>query len=75
MSVTVTAVNPTDESYRETHEDVVHDDGRSLSATPEGQLYVFDHAPKEVAESREVSTLGHTVAVYAPGRWVKAVRA
>jgi hypothetical protein len=74
MSVIVTAHAPTDESFLEKYTDITHDEGRSVSVSPEGQLFVFDYAPETLKDSGAASSLAHTVAIYAPGRWVRAVR-
>lgn len=78
MAVTVTEQH-IDENFATRCREIVHPDAHSLSVTTEGQLYLFDHAPRDIspgdtAESRAPSSPGHTVAIYAPGRWVKAVR-
>lgn len=62
MSVTVTETHTEHDPFSEKLTDTVHADGRGISVG-NGNLYVFDGDPG-----------GHTVAVYAPGRWVKAVR-
>lgn len=71
MAVTVTETE-TDASFIEKRTNKRHPSARSFSVDAEGRLFLFDHAPHSASESR--ASLGHTVAIYAPGRWVKAVR-
>lgn len=74
MSVTVTW-NETTDSFTPTRKTTTHKEAHSFAVGGEdGVLHLFDYSPETLAESAKLSTLAHTVAVYAKGEWVKAVR-